>query len=1095
MVRKGTIGRRAPDVNALRTFAFVVGLMMVMTLMTTVSFSDSVRAGEAPLTDLTVHDPVAIDGEIELAALENVTGNGTWDDPYVIKGWAINATGSANAIMISNTHSHIIIRDCNLSYANGGGYEDRSGLRLVNVNNVTVENVTAYMNAYNGIKLDECDNITITGCGLIDNGIAAPSGDSNGIKITGCVDLSIEDCTVIGNERVGLYFTSQYSRDCVNITLRNSNISGSMWDIWTYSNRIYGFTIENCTLSDFSVAGFLMREEGGHPKQTGWFLRNLTFYDDDMVSTYGAMTLNALSSALLDRIEITHIDAGHDEGILDIRNCDNMTVTDCYFHDNVGTMVQTSYWSYDCQNITIKDSIISNCTQYGIWVDSGSVDISIENMVIDGMGGNILTSGQGIHISGSTQRISVQECDITNSNEYGVFLDSNAHHAVIRDCDISYNGAGTNDYGVYLSSFTNNVTVVNNTFTGNNGATSTYSSSHIQARDEGDGNRWNDSSGGNRWADWLEPDSNYDGIVDMPYNITGAVGAKDWLPLTDPEDIDPVVIITSPTEGELIDSLNVTIEWQAWDNQTGLDRIELTVDAEPPVDVGLNTSHSEILVEGAHTVVVTAFDQAGNSRNAAVHFTIELPTVPGAPTGLVAVPSDSSVTLNWTEPDYGGSPITLYHIYRGAEAGNLTEIDTTDLLQFTDGGLINGNTYYYAVSAENAIGEGDLSDAVPATPVNVPAAPMNLTALVNETSVELSWEEPGDNGSAIVHYNIYRGTGGTLDLIGNSTATSYLDEGLEGDTTYVYRVSAVNAVGEGALSEEAQATVIVPPDAPTDLELSLTEEGVLVEWNTYHYAVTAVNAMGEGESSSVENITYITLPGVPEDLQAEVTSEGIMITWSPPESDGGSPVTGYRIYYREGPGALTDNVSVTATQRLFEDLQAGTTYYFRVVAINSLGMGLSTGIVNATFVTAPSAPSNVQGEEQPNGILVTWSAPTEDGGLEVASYNVYRSVGDGDLLLVATVNDTEYLDTDVENDTTYNYVIKAVNANSEGDASTQYSLTFNPSEPDGGDEGIPWYLWAIPIVVIVILLLLLFLLGKRRKEKEEKKEEKKEGEE
>jgi len=258
--------------------------------------------------------------------------------------------------------------------------------------------------------------------------------------------------------------------------------------------------------------------------------------------------------------------------------------------------------------------------------------------------------------------------------------------------------------------------------------------------------------------------------------------------------------------------------------------------------------------------------------------------------------------------------------------------------------------------------------------------------------------------------------------------------------------------------------------------------------NTYYYAVTAVNAIGEGERSSVENITYITVPGIPEDLTAEVTADGILLSWSAPDSDGGATVTGFCVYYGEGPGPLDSNVSVTSMEHLFEGLQSGTTYYFRVVAINGLGMGGSTEIVNATFVTRPAAPSNVSGEEADGGISLSWSAPSDDGGLDITSYNIYRSVGDGSLVLLTTVDGTSYLDTDVLNDTTYNYVIKAVNGNGEGVASSEYSITFNPSEPDDGDDGIPWYLIAIPLIVVV-LLLLLFLLDKRNKDKKRKKED------
>ena len=93
-------------------------------------------------------------------------------------------------------------------------------------------------------------------------------------------------------------------------------------------------------------------------------------------------------------------------------------------------------------------------------------------------------------------------------------------------------------YGVNISSGSNNV-IWNNTFINNNGAGSTYDSSHIQACDDGTNNWWNSTDNyGNYWSDWTTPDvAPADGIVDVPYDIAGSAGAKDYYPLT-----------TTPTE-------------------------------------------------------------------------------------------------------------------------------------------------------------------------------------------------------------------------------------------------------------------------------------------------------------------------------------------------------------------------------------------------------------------------------------------------------------------------------------------------------------------------------------------------------------------
>ena len=55
-----------------------------------------------------------------------------------------------------------------------------------------------------------------------------------------------------------------------------------------------------------------------------------------------------------------------------------------------------------------------------------------------------------------------------------------------------------------------------------------------------------------------------------------------------------------------------------------------------------------------------------------------------------------------------------------------------------------------------------------------------------------------DGGSAITGYNIYRGTasGGETLLTQVGNVTSYTDASVTNGTTYYYKVSAVNAVGE-----------------------------------------------------------------------------------------------------------------------------------------------------------------------------------------------------------------------------------------------------------------------------------------------------------
>ena len=98
------------------------------------------------------------------------------------------------------------------------------------------------------------------------------------------------------------------------------------------------------------------------------------------------------------------------------------------------------------------------------------------------------------------------------------------------------------------------------------------------------------------------------------------------------------------------------------------------------------------------------------------------------------------------------------------------------------------------------------------SPSSIPAAPV-VTATAGNASVQLSWSAPSNGGSAITGYNVYRGTspgGESSTAIASPSSTSYNDTGLTNGTTYYYKVSAVNGVGEGSQSNEASATPVAP---------------------------------------------------------------------------------------------------------------------------------------------------------------------------------------------------------------------------------------------------------------------------------------------
>jgi peptide/nickel transport system substrate-binding protein len=84
------------------------------------------------------------------------TGSGTSGDPYIIEDIVVNGQGLTNGIEIRNSNVFFKIRNCTIS--NGLEY----GLKLYNVNNSIIDNLTLYDNPVGGIYLEYSNNHTIS---------------------------------------------------------------------------------------------------------------------------------------------------------------------------------------------------------------------------------------------------------------------------------------------------------------------------------------------------------------------------------------------------------------------------------------------------------------------------------------------------------------------------------------------------------------------------------------------------------------------------------------------------------------------------------------------------------------------------------------------------------------------------------------------------------------------------------------------------------------------------------------------------------------------------------------------------------------------
>ncbi len=213
-----------------------------------------------------------------------------------------------------------------------------------------------------------------------------------------------------------------------------------------------------------------------------------------------------------------------------------------------------------------------------------------------------------------------------------------------------------------------------------------------------------------------------------------------------------------------------------------------------------------------------------------------------------------------------------------------------------------------ATDARNATATDSLTVTVTDAPQpgsTPPDAPQNLQAAsTTNTTITLTWDPAGDD--SITGYKILSRTPHTqtelsvlVDDTGSSDA-SYVAEGLDPDTVYVFRVIAVNEHGESDRSNFVRLSTNVT-DAP------------------------------QPDS---------TPPDAPQNLQAaSTTNTTITLTWDPAGDDS---ITGYKILSRTPHtqtelSVLVDDTGSSDASYVAEGLDPDTVYVFRVIAVNEHG--------------------------------------------------------------------------------------------------------------------------------------------------------------
>ena len=207
---------------------------------------------------------------------------------------------------------------------------------------------------------------------------------------------------------------------------------------------------------------------------------------------------------------------------------------------------------------------------------------------------------------------------------------------------------------------------------------------------------------------------------------------------------------------------------------------------------------------------VLAFNGKGESAPsvpAEITTPVALPAAPGQL--AIAATTATSVSLSWSDnaSDELGFIIERQEVPAGTSVKKpgfvqIARVATPDLSSYTDTTVQAGRIYNYRVAAYNAGGNSLYNDNGPKQAVAMLKAPTNLTSvLTSRNSVALAWKDNSDTETGFV---VERLNGGTWSRIATTAAnvSRYTVTGLAPNTTYTFRVKAVNSLTSSVYSSQ-----------------------------------------------------------------------------------------------------------------------------------------------------------------------------------------------------------------------------------------------------------------------------------------------------
>ncbi len=517
-------------------------------------------------------------------------------------------------------------------------------------------------------------------------------------------------------------------------------------------------------------------------------------------------------------------------------------------------------------------------------------------------------------------------------------------------------------------------------------------------------------------------------------------------------NILPQTVVKTPTSGQVFTENDIAVIPQITVNDINNDVLsckyyidsEITprdtksaIDTTATQDVVFNPLNMNTLTEGIHYIKYEVLDWMLTPVNTSVSFKVDK----SAPTiSLIPSTTTNSITLSTVAEDNIAGLATYPYRYT-VDSNDSSWVNATS---YTQSSLLPNKEYSVKVEVQDSVGHIGSKTQKIWTKAVIP-----LVSITNVTPTSLTVNS-NDTNPVDTMYRITTGSNYVTQTGELTTSPTWITldskkkvvTGLSSNKLYTFSIVAKSGDGTVTQSSSGTATTLSPPpETPTGLSSTSTNNAITVSWtevpeatytvnvdngetitsvgaftNYMHtglkpgekhtYKIKATNEGGDSEWSLP--LTAVTKLDTPLNITATSTDTSVTITWSEVNN-----ATSYEV---DVDGVITSTSKTTTT---ISGLATGEEHTYRIRAKNNVTTSdWSSQNNKLTRITVPNTPTDVKVSENVTSVRLSWD--------KVPSATTYQISVDGNIVNIGS--GTAYVDAGLVPDSEHTYMVRAVNS-------------------------------------------------------------------